>query len=113
MVDDPVLSTQLHRTGQGRAPAGDPTSGLASAEQAIALAEEVGLPYELGRALELRAECLDDLGMGRRPQRSVSGAPALLTELGVVPRASPAGSAGAGSVSGATLTSTTPDPPSC
>jgi tetratricopeptide (TPR) repeat protein len=85
VVEDPVLSAQLHRyRGSAERIAGDLPRALESAARAISVAEELGLTYELGRALELRADCLDDEGDAAEAADARSRGVALLTGLGVV-----------------------------
>lgn len=47
------------------------------------MAEETGLPYELGRSLELRAEVLDDLGRTDEATEARARGRELLSALGV------------------------------
>jgi class 3 adenylate cyclase/tetratricopeptide (TPR) repeat protein len=85
VIDDPLLRAMLHRyRGKAERRSGDPTTGLTSADQAVVLAEEMGLPYELGRALQLRADCLDDLSRSDEAASDRARGAELLAELGVV-----------------------------
>ena len=84
VVEDPVLSTQLQRyRGQAERLLGRVDEALADADAAIATAEHLGLTYELGRALVLRADCLSDLGRTAESQSDHEAGLQLLADLGV------------------------------
>jgi len=84
VVEDPVLSTQLQRyRGQAERLLGRVDDALADADAAIATAEHLGLTYELGRALVLRADCLSDLGRTAESQSDHEAGLQLLADLGV------------------------------
>ena len=83
-VEDPVLSVQLRRYHARALRSLDRAEdALRSADEAAEVAEETGLPYELGRSLELRAEVLDDLGRTDEATEARARGRELLSALGV------------------------------
>jgi tetratricopeptide (TPR) repeat protein len=85
VIEDPVLSTQLQRyRGQAALMLGRAEEALSDADAAVTTAEQLGLVYELGRALVLRADCLDGLGRPDDARAARSRGLTLLAELGAM-----------------------------